>query len=255
MTGQELAVSKQEQALTKEDKKKIWAFAIISVAFIVLYQIPYGRYVLYPISLLFTYVHEMGHGLTAILVGGSFDHFKMWADTSGVAYSYVPDSSFARALVAAGGLVNPAIVAAVFFVCGRYERAGKASLMVFGILAALSVVFLVRNVFGALYVTLLAAVCILAAVKLNHNLSQILIIILAIGLTTSTFAEGNYLFMDFGYTGDGKLMPSDTQNIAQNLFLPYWFWGGLVALISAAVLFFGVKSFFKKPKAKKALPK
>ena len=37
-----------------------------------------------------TYAHEMGHGLTAVIVGGEFEYFKMWADGSGVAMHLSP---------------------------------------------------------------------------------------------------------------------------------------------------------------------
>lgn len=248
MTAQDIARSHEAGGLSPQDKRNIFVFIVVSAAFLILYQIPYGRYVIYPISLLFTYVHEMGHGLTAILVGGSFEHFKMWSDTSGVAYNMIPDASFARALVAAGGLINPAIVAALLFLCGRYERAAKATLGVFGALAAISCILLVRNLFGVLFVSLLAAFCLFSAINFSPKVVQTIIIILAIGLATSTIAEGDYLFMDFGTTGDGKEMASDTQQIAQNLFLPYWFWGGLVAALSGLVLVLGIWFFFKKGK-------
>ena len=50
-----------------------------AVVTIVLYFVPFGKYVLYPLMLFSTFVHEMGHGLTAAL-GGDFLYFKMWAD-------------------------------------------------------------------------------------------------------------------------------------------------------------------------------
>jgi hypothetical protein len=35
-------------------------------------------------------------------------------------------------------------------------------------------------------------------------------------------------------------MPSDVAQIAEALWLPYWFWGGLLAVVSVAVLVGGL---------------
>ncbi|MBK7003394.1 MAG: M50 family metallopeptidase [Rhodoferax sp.] len=42
-------------------------------AIVTLWQLPYGHQVLYPLTLLATYAHEMGHGMTALLLGAEFD--------------------------------------------------------------------------------------------------------------------------------------------------------------------------------------
>ena len=47
--------------------------------------LPFGGVVGYPILLLSTVAHEMGHGLTAMFVGLEFDSFRLYADGSGVA--------------------------------------------------------------------------------------------------------------------------------------------------------------------------
>ena len=47
----------------------------------------------------------------------------------------------------------------------------------------------------------------------------------------------------------GKLIRSDTAAISEALFLPYWFWGGVCALISLAVLWFGLALFWRATRA------
>lgn len=59
---------------------------IVSIALVLIaWQIPYGRLVIYPLSLLGTYVHEMGHGLTALVLGADFERLVMFPDGSGFA--------------------------------------------------------------------------------------------------------------------------------------------------------------------------
>ena len=42
---------------------------------------------LYPFTLLGTWVHEMGHGLGALLCGGRFDRLEIFEDASGLAFT------------------------------------------------------------------------------------------------------------------------------------------------------------------------
>ena len=51
--------------------------------------VPFGPLLLYPFTLFGTWVHEVGHGVTAIFVGGKFDHLDIFLDASGIAYSLV----------------------------------------------------------------------------------------------------------------------------------------------------------------------
>src|SRR3954447_21094772 len=51
-----------------------------------LYMVPYGRYLARPLLLLSTLAHEMGHGLTALLLGGRFQRLEMWASGAGVSH-------------------------------------------------------------------------------------------------------------------------------------------------------------------------
>lgn len=90
-----------------KNNKAPWIFAGVIVGTVGLYLVPYGRYVAYPLLLLSTYAHEMGHGLTALVTGGTFESLVMSADGSGVAYLRIPDSRRARAATSAGGLVGP----------------------------------------------------------------------------------------------------------------------------------------------------
>ena len=109
-----------------------------------LYVIPYGNTIGYPLILLSTLAHEMGHGLAAVVVGGDFHKFYLHADASGVAYTSTR-GNLAGAFVSAGGLVGPAIVGALFF---AMAHRAKALFFVLGLGLVLAEVFVVRNLFG-----------------------------------------------------------------------------------------------------------
>ena len=254
---------KNNSTPVKSNNKAIGICLGISVLVVALYFIPYGYYVLYPFWLIYTFVHEMGHGIMAELVGGDFVKFEMWMDGSGVATNATPTdmSGFKLALIAFGGLIAPAIMAAVSLILGRSARASRIGLFFYGLICAAAIILVVPflNFFGVFFVALCGVLCfVIALVPKSPKPSQYTMLVLAITLCTSVFSRGDYLFTDTAQTANGP-MPSDVGQIADHLLLPYWFWGGLIAILSVLVLVLGIRGFFhgmlkEPPKQDKAIP-
>ena len=212
----------------------------ILLTVLLFYVIPYGRTIGYPLILLSTLAHEMGHGIAAICVGGSFERFVIYPDGSGVATWSGNVGRIGQAIVSAGGLVGPAIVAAIGFVLARKPDHAPKALYGFGFLLFLSLILVVRNIFGFFFVSLTAAACWFAASKLQPRFCQFFLSFIASQLALSVFSRGDYLFTAEAHTARG-VMPSDVAQMADALFLPYWFWGGLCGLFSVLVLLWGLK--------------
>jgi len=210
---------------------------------------PYGHYLSYPLLLISTVVHELGHGIAAVLMGGEFVRFEMFADGSGFALHTDVAGGFGRAFISAGGLCGPAVAAALCFVAGRTPIWSKRLLAVFGFGLVLAMILVVRNGFGLVFVAGLAAACLGIALWARAEFSQLAIIFLGVQLALSVFSRGDYLFMQWADTAAGR-MPSDTQHMAEALALPYWFWGGACAAFSGVVLLGG--SFYFLRGARKA---
>ena len=75
----------------------------------ILWQLSAQTNLLYPIRLFVTFVHESGHGLTAILTGGRFDHFQVLDNGAGLAYT----AGGSRFLVPQMGYLGAALFGAV----------------------------------------------------------------------------------------------------------------------------------------------
>ena len=84
--------------------------AVVVVLF--LPALPLGNYIIYPFAILTTWFHEMGHGLTANIVGQEFVQLEIFSNGSGVAQSLIENdaSRFARAAIAAGGPLAPILI-------------------------------------------------------------------------------------------------------------------------------------------------
>ncbi|HEU5058802.1 MAG TPA: M50 family metallopeptidase, partial [Kofleriaceae bacterium] len=87
-----------------------WVFALSAGVTLLLYLVPFLQVIGRPLIYISTLVHELGHGIGAILVGGDFLELEMWADGSGVAHS-TARSATGHAFICAAGLVGPAVAA------------------------------------------------------------------------------------------------------------------------------------------------
>jgi hypothetical protein len=209
----------------------------------VLYAVPELRFVAYPLLMLSTLAHEMGHGIAALLTGGHFLSFELHSDASGVAHT-ATSSRLAAALTAAGGLVGPAMAAAISFLAGR--RSGTAcaflALLCLGLVAAL--ILVVRNVFGWIFIGGFAGLLALLLVKASPRASQIVLVFLGTQLGLSVFSRVDYLFAASARTSDGA-MPSDVAAMSDALLLPFWLWGLICGALSIVALVIGARSLWR----------
>src|SRR5262245_44763494 len=225
----------------RNSARRILAGSVLVTA--VLYVVPFGRTIAWPLVLISTLAHELGHGLTAALLGGHFQALRINADASGAALWSGAFGRVAVATVAAAGLIGPAVAAFVLFAVGRDPRRARMALVVLGVGLYLIALLVVRNPFGLSFTVILGSVLLLVAVRFPRA-SQTVVILLAVQLALSVFSRGDYLFMRTARTAGGP-MPSDVSVMADALFLPYWFWGALCGILSVAILWAGVKMFFR----------
>jgi hypothetical protein len=205
-----------------------------AIATIVLWQIPGGDYILYPFSILATWFHEMGHGLMALLLGGEFQQLRIFSDGSGLARYSISLSlgPIGPALVAAAGPMGPPIAGAALILASQRFKTANLSLLILGSFLLLSTLIWVRSLFGIVAVSLLGVTVLAVALKAPRWMQGFGIQFLGVQACVSTYHQLDYLF---SYSA-GSLGLSDTAQIQRQLFLPYWFWGALMAIASAVIL-------------------
>lgn len=206
---------------------------------LIAWQLPYGRQILYPFTLLATYAHEMGHGLTAILVGGRFRALEMGWDGSGLAHWQGDVGRIGRAMIAAGGLIGPSIAGAVVLTSSRLSSRAPAILVVLGVVMGLSAVIWARSLVAAIFILGMAATFVLVARLASLTFGAFFVQLVGVQLCLSVFRDISYMFSD-RVVIDGVERLSDSAAIADALWLPYWVWGALVAATSFAVLGLGL---------------
>ncbi len=209
-----------------------WAAVAMSL---ILPRVPYGRLALYPFALLGTWAHELGHGVTAKITGGSFNRLEVHRNLDGFAF-FSDVGEFRRAVVAAGGLVAPAIVGGLFIILGARETTAPFILVGLAVAVLLSVVLVVRNTFGLVALGLIGLVLVGVAWQAPELVRIFIAQLIGIQFCFASWGSLNYMFTKNFRSVNGNVIDSDTQTMANVLLLPYWFWGALIAATSLAIL-------------------
>ena len=149
---------------------RIFAVSVLVTA--ALYVVPFGRTIAWPLVLISTLAHELGHGLAAALLGGQFRALYIYRDASGAALWSGAFGRVAVATVAAAGLIGPAIAAFVLLVVGRQPRRARTLLGILGVSLFVIALLVVRNPFGVVFTLLLGSVLLLVALSVPRRLSE-----------------------------------------------------------------------------------
>jgi len=221
----------------EERRRRTATLGVLALLCILLWQTSWGSLLLYPFTILATWFHEMGHGLAAILTGGSFEQLMIYPDGSGVALSLRPaDSSvFSDALVSAAGPLGPPVAGALLLLASRGRRTGRAALAVLAAVLVLSTVIWVRSLVGWVVLPLIALALLAILLRGSSKAQDFTIQLLGVQACISTYQDVGYLFSAGGSVG-GRLQRSDTAAIADSLWLPYWFWGGAISIVIVVLL-------------------
>jgi len=91
----------------------------------------YGRTILYPITLLVTFLHEFGHALGALITGGEVVSVQINSDGSGMTMT----RGGSRAIILMGGYIGSALLGNLLFFLGtRNNKAPRIGLNLLSIL-------------------------------------------------------------------------------------------------------------------------
>ncbi len=118
--------------------------ALVIYLLIAFFTGTWGRLILYPITLLVTSLHEMGHALFALASGGSVNSLQINQDGSG----HCVTAGGSAAMTLMGGYIGSAIFGNILFYIGvKKSWLTSVVLWVMAILMALAAIFWFSNVF------------------------------------------------------------------------------------------------------------
>lgn len=219
--------------MSKKHSHLVWALVLSFV----LFNLPYGEYVLYPFKLFATWLHELGHGMMATVAGGDFDRMVIRADTSGTAYHRGAGSVLARAFVSSAGYLGTSVFGSLLLLLGATsERRSRLALGLVAAVMLLSDLLFVRNLFGMVAVGTIGAGLASVALRAPAGMVSALLNLIAAQSCINALLDIRMLFAIGGAARAG--VRSDAATMADLLFLPYWFWAGAWMVTSLAILAF-----------------
>ncbi len=193
----------------------------------------------YPLRLLTTIVHELGHGLAALLTGGAFLRFVVFPDGAGLAYT----AGGIPWLIIPAGYVGAALFGAALITMGRNLQASRVTLGVIGAALALLTLryalptLLSAQFLGGLLTVVagagLGVLLLLAAWRAEARWSLFLLNLVAFWVGLSALGDLRALFTVATRQG---VTASDAHAMARITFLPPAFWAAVWAALSAAAL-------------------
>lgn len=196
--------------------------------------VSWGGKVIYPFRLFATWAHEMGHGIGGLITGNSFQELEIYRSLGGQALIGGADG-FSQVVVSSLGLIGPAIVGAIVMIAGSRPKTAPYVLAALAATVALSAFIWIRNLFG-FFSMLAIAVALGLIARFAPPLARVAVSqLLAVQMALASWSSRDYLFIS-GFDRDGQRLDSDTQNIADEWFLPYWFWGALLGGLSVVIL-------------------
>jgi hypothetical protein len=210
-------------------------FFAIAAAWLLQHVVPFGRLVLYPFTLLATWIHETGHGVAALLGGGAFERLQIFWDASGQALTREAPG-WPVALTSIGGLLAPPIVGAVLLAVARGPRRARTALAVLTLALCASLVLWVRSPAGFVVVPLAAALLGWAAWGFSATHRVFLAQFIAATLALDTLGRMVSYAFSSSVVVDGKEGASDVAHIAEALGGPAFLWGVLVVALAIVFL-------------------
>lgn len=221
-----------------------------------LFFVPYSDYLLYPLRLFVTFVHESGHAVAALLTGGSVASLHVSPNGSGV--TWTRDSPLLHWVTLSGGYVGSALFGALLLQTGRLTRwrnAGRTTLYAAAFYILGVTLLWAHNPFnnpgnsitgGAApdFFTPLAGGCLFALLfalaKLSSpRVANFLAAFLAVQCSMNALVD----LRDLLYITSNHLGDNDAVFMARQYALPPTFWALLWAGISGTLILMSLWSY------------
>ncbi|MEM6275382.1 MAG: M50 family metallopeptidase [Pseudomonadota bacterium] len=212
------------------DAAMFWA--AVTLIFMI-HHLPIGSIAKYPLDLLGTWAHEVGHCVVGELLGDCI-RLVVRPDGGGAAWSRA-SSPVDRAMISASGILGPAVLAAAMLVATRRFGRARASLLALALGLGATPQLWAEDAFTTGACSAGAAV-IFGASFLPPLLRSMFAQLVAIAMGMYTITRGwDYAYVD-SFERDGSHFASDTARIVEVLGGPFEFWAASLCAVSGLIL-------------------
>ena len=250
--------------VAEDAKPQIYLLLIATVITIALWFIPYAEYLVYPVRLFTTFIHESSHALIGFLTGGSVQSLTIAADGSGVVYS-VPSGFFGAMLTSSAGYLGTTAFGVLLLFLIRRVVSAKHILMACGVFIGLITLFFgilspVFNVFSLQVGISSIAFTVISGILLTAGLfalgkyasvktANFAVSFLAVQCLLNALLDLKTLFF-INAPGFGSDMQTDAGNMAAATGLPGIMWVVIWIGISILMISIGLRVYAVSQKSK-----
>ncbi|MCU0463901.1 MAG: M50 family metallopeptidase [Anaerolineae bacterium] len=215
--------------------------AIALVVVIILWNVPLFSFIVYPLRLFVTFVHEAGHIIAAVLTGGEPRGFAVFTDGSGVAYT----AGGLRAVILPAGYIGTALFGAgLFYIANTWSRTRLLTAILGYGLVFFSIIFTLPNLlsgFFALFIGgLMGAILVSSARRSSDEINLFILNVLALVTGFNAVLDVVYLITNPGARGGPVLNDAAAFSAAFAPWVPAAAWATIWAIASVLLLFTAV---------------
>ncbi len=204
--------------MAKEDIRQLPFLLLGFVVVLLLWNTP----LIYPVKIFTVFLHELSHGLAAVLSGGRIVSIEITADQGGLATT----SGGWPLLIASAGYLGSMLLGGLILLAAARTRADRMISLFIALTVAAVTVLYVRNLFGFFFSLAFAAA--MAALGRWGGAALNDFVLRLLGLTSIL-----YVVVDIYSDLIVRTVPgSDASAMSRLLFGPPWMWGMLWLLLA-----------------------
>jgi len=230
--------------MTRHDRRRSLLLAVLAfILVMIVWQIADLNVILTPFRYFVTTIHELGHGLTALISGGQFVRYEVFETGAGVATT----AGGTRWLILPAGYVGTALFGAVLLYAANRTHHTRIIATGLGLLFAAFTLLFARNLTGILAGALTAAGLILigrkGSIPLNTFVLNVLAVVTGLNAVLDLVALLRSPSMGLLSAGGGLGTPNDALAMAQTAgFLPAIGWA--IVWTATALTLIGTSAYY-----------
>jgi hypothetical protein len=201
---------------------------------VILWFIPLAGFIVYPLRLFVTFIHEGGHALMTLLTFGSVEAIRVYPDASGVTLSR---GGLPLLISSAGYLSSTAYGACLLILCKQASNA-KVVLTITAAAILCLTAFFVSGIFGWVIGILLAVGLIFVALATSARVAHFFLSFLAVQCGLNALYDLKTLFV-ISATSQAH---SDALNMQYQTHIPALIWAMTWLAASVIVLAWALRS-------------
>lgn len=234
----EAAAQKTWGEFFRESFQRDGRLFLVIIGILIIMNIPLIWWVLYPFIVFSTWIHELCHGMAAVMLGGKILTLEIFPDGSGYATSMIPNID-RRAFVSSAGYQGTAVIGFLLLIFRRTKRGPRTGTMVLACTMMLSCILWVRNWFGFVFVFCFGVVLAGLAWKLPSFHIRNLYVILAATVALNAISHVRALFGG-NYYVNGAPVQTDAHTMGDETGTSYLVWAVLWLILAILMTILGI---------------